>query len=593
MKPLARIALIFLFCAPLSANALRPFRSRRDTIEISPHTCGNGTLERTEQCDDGNATAHDGCSAACTTESQWLQHPASQITSPIFFYDATYVAHMTQENSANTQITPSAADGDPIGQWADPVHGVLAQASADNRRPTLRSTGGISYVEWENDTAPQNLTLGTSKDLVNSFYEQGVGSITMLMRMRASQDGVLCYIADSGQNSSSNPGVQFRKEAANTLRVFVDSGAGATVFNATSTLTLTSALSWQIVHLSLNNASGGTICRGTLGNYAGRTCNTFARSAAPATQSGGTDQSLTIGALAGSPVTASTCDMDVRWITATAVDMSAADLQILWAYGPTARSSVSLLDCTLGYAAGYCNFLSHWYDLTDTTTLWQSRTARSTAVSANADPVGTIANKADSLNHALKDATSATDNTTRALYQIDGTGIDFDGVNDEYNFNQNQRGGGTTFVWLASCRDTTDGCNVISANSSALSLSGASYSGNSAANGVAYGGCIPGTGDCGTVDLGNPGSYNIIATSRDGSSFAHTARGLSNLTTFGSATLSTAFLLNRIGHAITSFPNWEMDGRLTEVLIVQAPLTAAQRLFVVSAMANHHPGLGL
>lgn len=38
-------------------------------VTLSPPTCGNGTLETPEQCDDGNKTAGDGCSATCTLEA--------------------------------------------------------------------------------------------------------------------------------------------------------------------------------------------------------------------------------------------------------------------------------------------------------------------------------------------------------------------------------------------------------------------------------------------------------------------------------------------------------------------------------------------
>ena len=34
-------------------------------------TCGNGTLEALEECDDGNNTAGDGCSASCRVETDW------------------------------------------------------------------------------------------------------------------------------------------------------------------------------------------------------------------------------------------------------------------------------------------------------------------------------------------------------------------------------------------------------------------------------------------------------------------------------------------------------------------------------------------
>jgi len=37
-------------------------------VTLSPATCGNGSLEAPEQCDDGNVTAGDGCAADCTLE---------------------------------------------------------------------------------------------------------------------------------------------------------------------------------------------------------------------------------------------------------------------------------------------------------------------------------------------------------------------------------------------------------------------------------------------------------------------------------------------------------------------------------------------
>jgi cysteine-rich repeat protein len=37
-------------------------------IEIVPEKCGNGRKDSTEQCDDGNTAAGDGCSSVCTTE---------------------------------------------------------------------------------------------------------------------------------------------------------------------------------------------------------------------------------------------------------------------------------------------------------------------------------------------------------------------------------------------------------------------------------------------------------------------------------------------------------------------------------------------
>jgi cysteine-rich repeat protein len=41
-----------------------------DDTESEP-VCGNGQIEGTEECDDGNSREHDGCDAACQTEPLW------------------------------------------------------------------------------------------------------------------------------------------------------------------------------------------------------------------------------------------------------------------------------------------------------------------------------------------------------------------------------------------------------------------------------------------------------------------------------------------------------------------------------------------
>lgn len=44
-------------------------------IRVTPPGCGDAILEAGEQCDDGNTTSGDGCSATCKAESPWEIEP--------------------------------------------------------------------------------------------------------------------------------------------------------------------------------------------------------------------------------------------------------------------------------------------------------------------------------------------------------------------------------------------------------------------------------------------------------------------------------------------------------------------------------------
>lgn len=56
--------------------------SAADKFTYVAPLCGNGTLDPTEQCDDGNSTGGDGCSAQCTIESCFMCVGQPSICSP-------------------------------------------------------------------------------------------------------------------------------------------------------------------------------------------------------------------------------------------------------------------------------------------------------------------------------------------------------------------------------------------------------------------------------------------------------------------------------------------------------------------------------
>jgi cysteine-rich repeat protein len=56
----------FIFVDSASSSPGGPYTL---DVTLSPPTCGNGSLETPEECDDGNMAAGDGCSATCTLEA--------------------------------------------------------------------------------------------------------------------------------------------------------------------------------------------------------------------------------------------------------------------------------------------------------------------------------------------------------------------------------------------------------------------------------------------------------------------------------------------------------------------------------------------
>jgi cysteine-rich repeat protein len=77
-------------------------------------TCGNGQIEPGEQCDDGNTTANDGCSATCQIEPGGVCGGAIDLNDPtkVTVKDGVTTYQGTTAGSANTMYgTPSCSAG--------------------------------------------------------------------------------------------------------------------------------------------------------------------------------------------------------------------------------------------------------------------------------------------------------------------------------------------------------------------------------------------------------------------------------------------------------------------------------------------------
>lgn len=137
-------------------------------------TCGDGVLDSIEQCDDGNTTASDGCSATCTVESTY-----SCAGSPSVCTTATYsiaptsamcvdvsagapVAGVTTDNSVSTLIALpfafsyfgramthySVSSNGFVQLWASAT-GSPSTASSNTAMPSTSTPNGVVAPFWD------------------------------------------------------------------------------------------------------------------------------------------------------------------------------------------------------------------------------------------------------------------------------------------------------------------------------------------------------------------------------------------------------------------------------------------------------------
>ena len=95
----------------------------------APSTCGNGSVEDGEECDDGNAVADDGCSSACRLEGADALSSRSCPGMPIHVGASTVEFLTTTVGAPNTTSVKRPCDGSTTtgSAAADRIFAVVAQ----------------------------------------------------------------------------------------------------------------------------------------------------------------------------------------------------------------------------------------------------------------------------------------------------------------------------------------------------------------------------------------------------------------------------------------------------------------------------------
>lgn len=75
---LLTLALYISALPPVHAQATGTsvFKGREHFVAVPKPECGNGAIERDEQCDDGNKKNNDGCSSRCVVEKEQKKEPS-------------------------------------------------------------------------------------------------------------------------------------------------------------------------------------------------------------------------------------------------------------------------------------------------------------------------------------------------------------------------------------------------------------------------------------------------------------------------------------------------------------------------------------
>jgi len=184
-------------------------------LTLSPATCGNGVLERPEECDDANTSDGDGCSATCTLEPMpdgidtcTIQVPGlpdgglvdapggaliaftgDETTGPLTFHTTASTTPLTA--AARTCSSGTSARKDAIYRFVPPFNGYL----------TARAKGEFNLtLDLRTNCLPQNSTTSTGS-ISCGAAEGGNGPESVRGPVDA---GTTYYLIVDGPTSNTN-----------------------------------------------------------------------------------------------------------------------------------------------------------------------------------------------------------------------------------------------------------------------------------------------------------------------------------------------------------------------------------------------------
>jgi cysteine-rich repeat protein len=194
--------------------------------------CGNGVVDPGEQCDDGNTTAGDGCSATCTTEQAPVPHVSLTVDKPTVTTDLNVETDVTVTATSEMGFTGSVT---------------LAAAAADSSNTAI--------TDWTNTLDNTTLTLtdgGTATAKLKVAAMGDTASLTGNITVTATSSAQVPGTATVGVTFNGVLDVTFGDNGGTcaypTTRSFkIKAGRQLAVYNASTTSKLVVHTGGQIM----------------------------------------------------------------------------------------------------------------------------------------------------------------------------------------------------------------------------------------------------------------------------------------------------------------------------------------------------------
>ncbi len=179
--PFNRSSLVTLQCTSQSFNR-----------SIQVNICGDGTKQTNEQCDDGNNTSSDGCSATCQTEAGASSSAISSISS-ISSVSSTASSQSSSRSStvsvassaSSSSSTPPSSQSSSRSSSASSASVTVTQSSSSNATTTTvtsSASSSASYIAWSMPPVQSS-----SKSSVTIFFPNAPASSSVAAKTISSQ----------------------------------------------------------------------------------------------------------------------------------------------------------------------------------------------------------------------------------------------------------------------------------------------------------------------------------------------------------------------------------------------------------------------